>query len=184
MTLGLFDNAEPSERQVHSLVLARGWDMKTIRGLSLTRPWPFAFVNSSPKAPAKRIENRSWSVPDSIRGQYLALHAAQSWSESDREFIADTMGLSVPRKFNSPHSEIFAVCRVIGVTETINDAAIPPEQRVWFFGPYGWLLDDFVELLKPVPCVGARSVWKFDDKPEVLQALRESYRESIQLRAA
>ena len=73
--------------------------MAIIRGLSLTRPWPFAFRHG------KRVENRSWRPSGKLVGCYIALHAAQSFSEEDREFIAMVTGLDVP------HSEIFAVAR-------------------------------------------------------------------------
>lgn len=157
--------------------------MREIRGLSLTRPWPFAFANATAKAPAKRLENRSRSL-GFVVDIYVALHAAKSWNEYDREFIADTMGIIVPRKHNSPHSEIFAVCRVAGVFPPDKAGDIPSEQRVWYFGPHATLFDEYVQLVRPVSCVGALGLWKFDDKPEVLQALRESYRESIQRKAA
>ena len=77
--------------------------LEIIRGLSLTRPWPFAFVNG-PEPLQKRVENRSWKPPQFIIGNYLALHAAKSWAEDGREFIADVLGMDVPDNSNSPHS--------------------------------------------------------------------------------
>lgn len=145
----------------------------TIRGLSLTRPWPFAF-NHRPVP--KRVENRGWRPHDYV-GNYVALHAAQSWDEDDREFIADKTGLYVPSNRESPHSQIFAVARYAGCVEDEDDARLG-EQRVWFFGPVGWLLDDYVELAEPVPCTGARGLWTFDEKPDALAALRVVYMRS------
>jgi hypothetical protein len=160
-----------------SIVCSRSaWNANRIRGLSLTRPWPFAFTEG-PQELQKRVENRSWKPPRTILGQYVALHSAKSWSEEDRDFIAEAMGLTVPRKSDFPHSEIFAVCRVMGYATS--ESQLPPLQQVWFFGPYGWLLTNFVKLVRPVPCAGALSLWSFDDKPEVLELLRDSYRDSI-----
>jgi hypothetical protein len=151
-----------------------------IRGLSLTRPWPFAFV-AQPKlhgvAP-KRIENRTWLPPRKLIGHFIALHAAKSWDEDDREFIAETTGLYVPSKAESPHSEIFAVCMLGGFVRHDTDYRLQPEQRKWFFGPYGWLIADFVRLRNPVPCTGAQGLWSFRDKFDVLAQLRKSYAES------
>lgn len=151
-----------------------------IRGLSLTRPWPFAFI-AQPRlhgiAP-KLIENRSWSPPRKLIGHFIALHAAKSWSEDDRAFIAELTGLDVPSKAESPDSEIFAVCMLGGFIEHDQDFRLRPEQRQWFFGPYGWLLTEFVRLRNPVPCSGAQGLWGFDQKPEVLTRLREAYAES------
>jgi hypothetical protein len=153
-----------------------------IRGLSLTRPWPFAFV-AQPKihgvAP-KRIENRSWPVPKKLIGHFLALHAAQSWDEDGRDFIVETTGLYVPNRQESPHSEIFAMCMLGGFIRHDQDPRLEDGQHKWFFGPYGWLCAEFVRLKTPVPCKGAQGLWSFDSKPDELAALRRSYAEATE----
>ncbi|HEX8179468.1 MAG TPA: hypothetical protein VF525_07990 [Pyrinomonadaceae bacterium] len=149
----------------------------TIHGLSLTRPWPFAFV-AGPELGQKRIENRVWTPPKQLIGHFLALHAAKSWAEDDRARIAELMQMDVPGKADSPHSQIFAVCQLVGWIEHDGDERLLPTQRKWFFGPYGWLLTSFVRLHNPVPCAGAQKLWNFNAKLDVLAALRESYRES------
>lgn len=150
-----------------------------IRGLSLTRPWEFAFLHG------KRIENRSWKPPLSLKGCYIALHTAKSWSEDDREFISIVLGIDVPDKNESRSSEIFAVCRWYGQVFLDSDSEliptavdIPQYQQKWFFGPFGWLLEDFVPLKTPVACLGSQGLWSFDNKLGVLDQLRESYKES------
>lgn len=151
-----------------------------IRGLSLSRPWPFAFVAQPAKfgvAP-KRIENRTWPHSRKLIGHMVALHAAQSWDESGREYIVHVTGLDVPNKSDSPHSEIFAVCMLGGFITHDHDRRLTDEQSRWFFGPYGWLLSDFVRLINPVPCKGAQGLWTFKDRLDVLARLRESYAES------
>jgi hypothetical protein len=67
-----------------------------IRGLSLWRPWPWAFLNG-PEDRRKRIENRGWAPPKWMTGQYLALHAAQHWDKEAVEFIEEQLGVKVPR---------------------------------------------------------------------------------------
>lgn len=156
-------------------------EQMTIRGLSLTRPWPYAFLlPPSPRGvPPKRAENRSWPPPRWLVGQHLALHAAQSWSEEDREWIAETTGLYVPSKSESPHGQIFAVCRLACCVESADDARLlARDQRAWFFGPYGWLVDEFVKLKTPVECKGGQRLWKLDGKPGAWKQLRESYAEA------
>lgn len=148
-----------------------------IRGLSLTRPWPFAFVAEYDDEP-KRVENRDWPPPPFIVGHYLALHAAQSWSEDDREWIAHITGIKVPGRRESPHSEIFAVCRVDGYVTEVLDERLSVNQRKWFFGPYGWLLTDYVQLVEPVKCKGGQKLWRLESRPGVLEAVRDSYRRS------
>lgn len=161
-----------------------------IRGLSLTRPWEFAFLRGG-----KRIENRGWRPSGRLRGCYIALCTAQSWCEEDREFIAEITGLEVPTKKESQHSQIFAVCRWNGgialETPESNEPGliatgmeIPEDQQRWFFGPFGWMLDDFVALKKPVPCKGALGLWGFGDKLYELIALRIAYQESLASAAA
>ena len=157
---------------------------KLIRGLSLTLPWPFAFANG------KRVENRSWRPTGKLTGCYVALHAAQSYSEDDRGFIQDRLGNSivVPGK-ESPHSQIFAVARwngVIVLSEPQTDqpdligpiSEMPADQEKWFFGPFGWLLEDYVELPEPVACKGAQLLWAIP--PDALQAVREQYRAAME----
>lgn len=155
--------------------------MREIRGLSLTRPWPFAFHHG------KRIENRSWRPPGRLIDCYIALHAAKSWDEDDREFIAKALNLSVPDNQSSPHSQIFAVCRWRGVVilptpTTKEDGLIatgrqtPDEQDKWFFGPYGWLLEDYVELPEPVECKGAQGLWNLPEDVKVI--VREQYQKA------
>jgi len=184
MTLPLFDDSHARQATGAYACSRAGWDMSTIRGLSLTRPWPWAFVNSTPDVQPKRIENRSWPPPRFIIGNYIALHAAKSWSEDDRDWLAHMTGLTIPRKFNSPHSEIFAVCRVVGFVTSSFDERVSVDQRMWFFGEFGWLLEEFVELVEPVPCTGGLGLWKFDERQAELHALRISYQKSIQRRAA
>lgn len=153
-------------------------DDLTIRGLSLTRPWPYAFVlppNPRGVAP-KRVENRSKRPPRGHVGHWLALHAAQSWDEGDREFIATTTGLYVPSKSESPHGQIFAVCKLMSSVESAE--RLLPDQRAWFFGPHGWVIDYFVELKTPVECKGALGLWGFDSRPGAWKQLRESFEEA------
>ena len=41
-----------------------------MRAISLWRPWPWMFFHAN-----KRVENRSWSPPKSIIGEWVAMHA-------------------------------------------------------------------------------------------------------------
>ena len=149
-----------------------------IRGLSLTRPWPFAFKHG------KRVENRSWRPSGTLKGCWIALHAAKSWSEDDREYITNATGLYVPTKKECPDSQIFALARwdgeiILPTPETEEPDLIPggwplPEdQEKWFFGPFGWLLKDYFELPEPVGCDGALSLWKLPTP--VLDEVRRQY---------
>lgn len=44
-------------------------------------------------------------------------------------------------------------------------------QEQWFFGPYGWILDEVTKLALPVHCKGALGIWKMPD--DVIQRVNE-----------
>lgn len=147
-----------------------------IRGLSLTRPWSFAFLNG-PADEQKRVENRSWFPKAGMMGHFIALQSAKSYSESDRLFISRVTGLEVPTQGECPYGQIFAVCRVVAVVTGILDPRLAEGQKKWFFGPFGWLFDDFVPLAAPVNCSGAQQLWEL---PEAVRGpLRDVYRASV-----
>lgn len=83
-------------------------------------------------------------------------------------------GLVVPSKSDCPHSEIFAVARWNGLIILPAGQGLADGQNQWFFGPYGWLLEEYVELPEPVKATGAQGLWNL--KPDVLAAVREQYR--------
>ncbi len=149
--------------------------LKRVRGFSLTRPWPWAFMNGPVE---KRVENRSWPCPAGIMQHVqIALHAAKSWSEGDRIFISEVAGIECPPKAEHQDSIIYAVCRVDRCVTEYQDV-LPAAQRHWFFGPYGWMLSHFVKLIEPVPCKGAQGLWGFENKQVELANLREVYEAS------
>lgn len=153
-----------------------------VRGLSLTRPWPWAFVNGPFP---KRVENRSWKPPHSIIStHHIALHAAQSWDEDDRDVIELITGIYVPPRDQHVHSALFAVCRITDCVEADEvERVIDPSQQRWFFGPNGWSISDFVKLIAPVACKGAQGLWSFDKKQQELTELRRVYAASLQEQA-
>lgn len=151
--------------------------LPNVRGLSLTRPWPWAFVNGPFP---KRVENRTWRPAASlISTHYIALHAAQSWDEHDRDVIELITGIVVPPKDQHLHSAIFAVCRITDVVEEDGTATLEPSQERWFFGPFGWIVGDFVKLIAPVACKGAQGLWGFENKQTELAELRRVYAASL-----
>lgn len=163
-----------------------GEEVSEIRGLSLTRPWPMAFIRG-PVQLQKRVENRDWKPPAALVGCHVALHSAKSWDESAREFIADVLGIEIPGRKDFPHSQIIAVCRLSGFVADLTARAslrdptpdtLSAEQQGWYFGPYGWTLEDLVELPEPVPCKGALGLWRLPDN--VLVEVREQYRKAVE----
>lgn len=111
-------------------------------------------------------------------GEYLALHASNTYSQFYRGWIAERMELPVPNRLEARKSEIFAICRLIGYTANILDQRISFKQRKWFLGPYGWLLDELTALARPVPTTGGQKLWRLESRPGVLDALKNSYFET------
>lgn len=139
----------------------------SMRVLSLSRPWPYAFVTDElPVAARKLVENRSWMPPIGQIGQRIALHAAKSWDDDAIAFFLHLGLRNFPgRKDLHPSGVVFAVAtldRVVTEARTL-----PPEQQRWFFGPCGWVLSDVVALAVPVPCRGAQGLRTLEPGVEV-----------------
>jgi len=137
-----------------------------IRGLTLWRPWAWAICHAG-----KRVENRDWRPPAWMLGCFIAIHAGktlddQALAELQEDGSLDLATAEVPRD-GGPQG-IVAVARLARVVDA--SAQLPPDQWRWFFGAYGWVLEDVVAI-EPVPCRGARSLWPVP--PEVLVAVRE-----------
>jgi hypothetical protein len=144
-----------------------------IKGLSLWRPWPWAILHAG-----KRVENRSWKPPVNMIGQYLALHAAQKWDADGYGSITEITRNGVPALHEHPAGVIVGVARLSHAIheddfDTFNDpASLPEDQRAWFFGPWGWMLDNVIAI-EPVHCKGAQGLWPLP--PDVLALVRGRY---------
>lgn len=120
-----------------------------MRGLTLTQPWAHAITHLG-----LWVESRGWKPPPSIVGQRIAIHAGRKIDADDVrtvERIADT------RLEGIVTGAVVATAVVDGFYERIED--VPPDQRKWWFGPYGWILKDVRVLAEPVPCKGMLGLW-------------------------
>lgn len=130
----------------------------TVRGLSLSRPWPLAFDSNVPVP--KRIENRKWKPYPGV--EWLLLHASNSWDANGSEYIQKVTGLEMPAPSKQSEGYIFAMCRIDGCFHVSEDPSsyVPKEQlSSWAFGPYCWILKDFI-YLKHIPCTGGMKLWR------------------------
>lgn len=140
---------------------------RRIRGLTLWRPWPWAFTHAD-----KRVENRPWPAPRWIVGGYVALHAGKTFDKDAARDMHDhcytAAADNVPTDPAAhPDSVIVAVARVTGCHVHIGAPPKGTEPIPWAFGPYVWELPDVVTLGEPVPCRGAQGLWKLP--PDVLE---------------
>lgn len=121
-----------------------------MKALTLHRPWPHTIFHLD-EAVAKRLENRTWRPPKSILGKRIAIHAGHYYNERDARAIR-AMGHSVPAERWSPKGCIVGTVVVTGFCETSTSP--------WFFGPYGWLLDEVTAFDMPIMCDrGYQGLW-------------------------
>lgn len=153
-----------------------------MRALTLWQPWGWAIV-----AGYKPVENRPWAPPRNMLGVPFAIHAGKKWDTDGAAWILAALGC---QEF-STDSLVTAAGAVIGVAtiervvygdpELVHSGRHPgtltPDQRRWFFGPYGWVLRDVRRLAEPVPCRGAQMFWTLpsDVEAEVRRQLEGSH---------
>jgi hypothetical protein len=152
-----------------------------MQALTVKVPWSFAIAHGP-----KRVENRSWPPPRSLRE--LAIHAGarSGWDDAGefsplvidawRDYVAtlpaDNAALPWPRR-ESLHLDFSAVVAVAEITashaglsmrwpcqggELCSEWAVP--------GQYHWQLGNVRTLATPVPCSGNRKLWTLPDEVE------------------
>ncbi|KKN81359.1 hypothetical protein LCGC14_0319720 [marine sediment metagenome] len=138
--------------------------------------------------PLKSVENRKWKPHASVFGQRIAIHAGKKWNA---EYAAWARGVS--KHDRACEIAIHAAIRKAGgISAAIVSTAVVSawydkrdgkcewtdpatclefiKDDPWFQGPVGWLLTDFIQLPKPIPCRGALGLWTI---PENIQAVIE-----------
>lgn len=124
-----------------------------MKALTIKEPFLWAILNAG-----KGIENRDWPLPAWMLDKTIALHASKHVSrdeyERSRMLIEEISGLRAPeyviaraRRFGFVHG----TARVVGQVTESDDA--------WFFGDYGFLLDDRRTIATPIYCKGALGFW-------------------------
>lgn len=157
-----------------------------IRALTLTQPWAGLVASG-----IKLVENRPRRMIKAADfGKPFAIHASR---EIDRDAwrsiieIDPTLALDHPgpmarasrwQRLAGVTSAVVAVATLVscldplacGILPDSDDAraALPPDQRRWFFGPIGYVLRDVRALAKPVPCKGMLGFWTLPEDVERL----------------
>jgi len=124
--------------------------------ITLHRPWPFAILRLD-----KRIECRTWRPsPHLLKpGDPLAIHAGRQWDNEGVGFIAGTAMIDPRLLLGTEQCRdqgLVGLCVFKGVVTASSDP--------WFCGPYGWLLDDIVELPRPIATPGRHGLWMVPDR--------------------
>jgi hypothetical protein len=108
------------------------------RMLSLKQPWAWAVSIGR-----KKVENRSWSTK--YRGP-VYIHSSTKTSREGVEWLRERMRLRVPEQMT--HGAIIAAADLVDVVTH------PGRFGSWFFGPYGFVLENIRPLERPVPTKG------------------------------
>jgi len=146
-----------------------------MKALTLTQPWCGLVA-----AGTKLVENRSrYIIKRSDFGKPFALHASREINETVYERIskiAPELPGSTPAEWGCRWhalsritSAVIAIAtidrlldpRACGILPDTDEAraALPLDQRRWFFGPIGYVLRDVQALATPVPCRGWQGFW-------------------------
>lgn len=138
--------------------------------LSIRQPWAFSIVPPG----NKRIENRSWRAR--YRGMFL-IQAAKGLTRDELEGWADMIraeDISWPglrgRVWRTGDFDRGGIVGMATLADVVtSEDQLPADQRPWFFGPYGFVLED-VRALPFMPCKGALGF--FAAPPEIEAEVR------------
>ena len=129
-----------------------------MKALSIKQPWLWAIICAG-----KNVENRSWKTK--YRG-WIALHAsAKPVPLGDFEM---PRGVHCPDLKSLDFSAICGIARLVDIRTSIRSK--------WFYRPgrgqvsYGWVLEDVIQLKRPIACTGSLGVWTVS--PRVRRAIQ------------
>lgn len=152
-----------------------------VRGLTLWRPWPWAFTHAD-----KRVENRPVRPPRKLVGMYLALHSGLKFDADAAIRMREGRYGNAARACRCdsdahPHTEITCVGKVDAVSEFMLNAEMEPDdprfaRNPWAFGRFVIDLPTLIVLPTPVPCRGAQGYWRLP--PDVFEQVRDQVAEA------
>ena len=116
-----------------------------MKALSINQPWAWCIVNGY-----KGVENRDWNTK--MRGEIL-IHAGKKFDKGGYDFIKSQFPeIPLPDRIAFEDMMGGIVGKVI-LTHVVHESAInllTERDRPWFFGEYGFILDDATSCeLKP-----------------------------------
>lgn len=150
-----------------------------MKALSLTQPWATLVVTGE-----KEIETRSWRTN---YGGMIAIHASKGfpgWAQrqSRYPFFSEALDHHGFKSIDDlPRGAIVGVASIVGcvTVESIRDTLSLEEHEFGDYsdgeGRWAWLLDD-PQMIEPIPCSGALSLW------EVPALITQTILERINLR--
>lgn len=128
--------------------------MKNLRALSINQPWAWAIVYGG-----KRIENRKWKT--SFRGDFW-IHAGLRYDKEGEEWIDTHFPELEIRTYlpNGKRSEEapFKMGGIIAKATMVD--CVDRSESPWFFGPYGFVLENVRDISTYIPCRGMLNFFK------------------------
>lgn len=148
-----------------------------LKAITLKHPWAFAVARLD-----KRIENRTWKPPPSLIGRRIAIHGG-AIPKGDSAFadtmfdvkviLRDIITAEYMSKLSTAQVNWIRArnCNVLrtwitpGIVATATlKSVVTTSDSPWFFGPYGWVLEDVEPLETPVPHRGAQGLWPVSEE--------------------
>ncbi|KKN12115.1 hypothetical protein LCGC14_1019860 [marine sediment metagenome] len=129
-----------------------------MKALSLTQPMAWAIFHG------KDVENRTWRTR---RRDRIYIHASQGFDKVHYAWItANEIELARINRITCflPEPEEFIHGAIIGAVDIV-DCVLNHGSR-WFTGPFGLVLANPVEFLRPIPCKGTIFPLFFEPKPD------------------
>ena len=132
-----------------------------MKALTLTEPWATLMAYQ-----AKKIETRSWRLPNSIIGQEVAIHAAKGFPRWAKE-ACDEEPFTILHTLNVKVTPGHVICVVkfngCRMTEDVREQITPQE---FAFGDYGegrwaWFSEFVRKLDTPMPAIGHLGFWEW-----------------------
>lgn len=118
-----------------------------MKALTIKEPWVTCILKHG-----KRIENRTWRLPHGMQGQRIALHTAKTIDKAGLR-VASELAFSTLRE-----NKLLPLGFVVATARIVKCVAKSPDP--WFFGPYGFVLDEVKPLDEPLMCRGALGFWE------------------------
>jgi hypothetical protein len=115
-------------------------------------------------------------------GKRIALHAGKGWDERAEQYLPPGMGTEW-EPWLIKEEGIIGTARVTGWVHIDKPWWEGPDHLTpgayqearnspFFFGPYGWILEDVRELVRSVPCRGKQGLWHIPE--ELLSAVADA----------
>lgn len=143
-----------------------------MRALTLWQPWASSIVHGP-----KRVENRPWAPPASLMGKRFLIHAGKHYDKSAVTLLnAHWPEFRDCETMSFPSGVILGRARLVGCLrkgqsefdfEELSEIEERHRDDPFFFGPFGWILEDVEAFAIPIECRGFQMLWT--PAPEILE---------------